>query len=171
MLSARTNVETQIEGLETGADVYMVKPFNIDHLKAQILRLISFKQTIHSRYQNDTSLIPQGSFTTKIDEEFMKKVMEFIEQHLTNSDLNVDQLAQHLSLSKIQTYRKIKAISGMSIVEFIRSIRLKKAAQMIREGKLNISEIAFETGFSTPSYFSKCFHDQFGKTPSEYAAG
>lgn len=171
MLSARTNIETQIEGLETGADVYMVKPFNIDHLKAQILRLISFKQTIHSRYQNDTSLIPQGSFTTKIDEEFMKKVMEFIEQHLTNSDLNVDQLAQHLSLSKIQTYRKIKAISGMSIVEFIRSIRLKKAAQMIREGKLNISEIAFETGFSTPSYFSKCFHDQFGKTPSEYATG
>jgi AraC-like DNA-binding protein len=80
-------------------------------------------------------------------------------------------LAQHLSLSKIQTYRKIKAISGMSIVEFIRSIRLKKAAQMIREGKLNISEIAFETGFSTPSYFSKCFHDQFGKTPSEYATG
>lgn len=171
MLSARTNIETQIEGLETGADVYMVKPFNIDHLKAQILRLISFKQTIHSRYQSETSLIPQGSFSTKIDEEFMKKVMIFIEENLTNSDLNVDQLAQHLSLSKIQTYRKIKAISGMSIVEFIRSIRLKKAAQMIREGQLNISEIAFETGFSTPSYFSKCFHDQFGKTPSEYAAG
>ncbi|HEX2935400.1 MAG TPA: two-component regulator propeller domain-containing protein [Bacteroidales bacterium] len=169
MLSARTNIETQIEGLETGADVYMVKPFNIDHLKAQILRLINFKQTIHSRYQNETTLIPQGSFTTKIDEEFMKKVMNFIEKNLINSDLNVDQLAQYLALSKVQTYRKIKAISGMSIVEFIRSIRLKKAAQMIREGQLNISEIAFETGFSTPSYFSKCFHDQFGKTPSEYA--
>jgi transcriptional regulator GlxA family with amidase domain len=83
--------------------------------------------------------------------------------------LNVDQLANCVSLSKVQTYRKVKAISGLSIVEFIRTVRLKKASQLILEDRLNFSEIAFTTGFSTPSYFSKCFHDHFGKTPSEFA--
>jgi transcriptional regulator GlxA family with amidase domain len=88
---------------------------------------------------------------------------------MTDSDLNVDQLANCVSLSKVQTYRKVKAISGLSIVEFIRTVRLKKASQLILEDHLNFSEIAFATGFSTPSYFSKCFHDHFGKTPSEFA--
>jgi signal transduction histidine kinase/ligand-binding sensor domain-containing protein/DNA-binding response OmpR family regulator len=170
ILSAKTTVENQIEGLEMGADVYMIKPFNIDHLKAQILRLISFKEAIYSRYVNETALIPPGALTTKLDEEFMQKVVHFIEENLTNSDLSVDQLANCVSLSKVQTYRKIKAISGLSIVEFIRTIRLKKAANMVLEGRFNFAEIAFETGFSTPSYFSKCFHDHFGKTPSEFAS-
>jgi signal transduction histidine kinase/ligand-binding sensor domain-containing protein/DNA-binding response OmpR family regulator len=169
ILSAKTNIEHQIEGLTVGADVYMVKPFNMDYLKAQILRLINLKQTIYSRYINDTALIPQGALPTKLDDEFMQKITAFIENNLTNSDLSVDQLANCVSLSKVQTYRKVKAISGLSIVEFIRTIRLKKASIMILEGRLNFSEIAFETGFSTPSYFSKCFHDHFGKTPSEYA--
>ncbi|RPJ70916.1 MAG: DNA-binding response regulator, partial [Alphaproteobacteria bacterium] len=170
ILSAKTSVENQIEGLEMGADVYMIKPFNLDHLKAQILSLISFKEANYSRYIKETALIPPGALNTKLDEEFMQKVMMFIEKNLSNSDLSVDQLANCVSFSKVQTYRKIKAISGLSIVEFIRTIRLKKAANMIREGRKNFSEIAFETGFSTPSYFSKCFHDHFGKTPSEFAS-
>ncbi|MFN8257077.1 MAG: two-component regulator propeller domain-containing protein [Bacteroidales bacterium] len=170
ILSAKTSVNQQIEGLEMGADVYMVKPFNIDHLKAQVLRLISFKQEIYSRYLKETTLIPNGSLTNKLDEEFMQKVMSFIEENLTNSNLSVDQLANCVHLSKVQTYRKVKAISGLSAVEFIRTVRLKKAAQLIMEGNLNFSEIAFESGFSTPSYFSKCFHDHFGKTPSEFAS-
>ncbi len=171
ILSAKASVENQIEGLEMGADVYMVKPFNIDHLKAQLLRLISFKEAIYSRYKNETSLIPQDTLSNKLDENFMQKVMTFIEKNITDTNLSVDQLANCVSLSRVQTYRKIKAISGLSIVEFIRTIRLKKAAQMVMEGLLSISEIAFETGFSTPSYFSKCFHDHFGKTPSEFASG
>jgi AraC-like DNA-binding protein len=100
----------------------------------------------------------------------MKKVIAFIEKNFTNTDLNVDQLASCVSLSKVQTYRKVKAISGQSIVEFIRTIRLKKAAELILERKLSFTEIAYETGFSSPSYFTKCFHDHFGKTPSEYAS-
>jgi signal transduction histidine kinase/ligand-binding sensor domain-containing protein/DNA-binding response OmpR family regulator len=169
ILSAKTDINQQIEGLEMGADVYMIKPFNIDHLKAQILRLINFKQAIYSRYLKETNLIPQETMSNKLDEEFMQKIMSFIDDNLADSDLSVDQLANCVSLSKVQTYRKVKAISGLSIVEFIRTVRLKKAAQLILEGRLNFSEIAFETGFSTPSYFSKCFHDHFGKTPSEYA--
>jgi Signal transduction histidine kinase len=169
ILSAKTTVNEQIEGLEMGADVYMIKPFSMEHLKTQIIRLIHFKESVYSRYLNGTTLIPQGGTTTSLDEEFMKKIIDFIEKHLTNTDLNVDQLAASVSLSKVQTYRKIKAISGQSIVEFIRTVRLKKAAGLISERNLSFAEIAYETGFSSPSYFTKCFHDHFGKTPSEYA--
>lgn len=170
ILSAKTNINEQIEGLEKGADVYMIKPFNVDILKVQVQRLISLKQSIYSKYLKETTLIPPDSVTNKLDDDFMKRVLAFIEDNLTNSDLSVDQLANCVSLSKVQTYRKVKAISGLSIVEFIRTVRLKKAAQLILEGHLNFSEISFETGFSTPSYFSKCFHDHFGKTPSEFAS-
>lgn len=169
ILSAKTSVPQQIEGLEMGADVYMVKPFNVDILKVQIQRLINLKQTIYSKFLKETTLIPQDAVTNGLDDDFMKRALTFIEENLTNSNLNVDQLANCVYLSKVQTYRKIKAISGLSIVEFIRTVRLKKAAQLVLEGRLNFSEIAFETGFSSPSYFSKCFHDHFGKTPSEFA--
>jgi signal transduction histidine kinase/ligand-binding sensor domain-containing protein/AraC-like DNA-binding protein len=169
ILSAKTNVAEQIEGLEMGADVYMIKPFNIDQLKIQILRLIHFKETIYSRYLKETTLIPQGALSTRLDEEFMKKIIDFIEENLTNVGLNIEQLANCVSLSKVQVYRKVKAISGMPAVEFIRTIRLKKAAQMILGKRLNLTEIAFETGFSSQSYFSKCFHDHFGKSPSDFA--
>jgi signal transduction histidine kinase/ligand-binding sensor domain-containing protein/DNA-binding response OmpR family regulator len=170
ILSAKTETSQQIEGLEMGADVYMIKPFNIDILKVQVQRLISFKQAIYSKYLKETTLIPQDSGTNKLDDYFIRKVLAFIEENLTDSNLNVDQLANCVSLSKVQTYRKVKAISGLSIVEFIRTVRLKKASQLILEDRLNFSEIAFTTGFSTPSYFSKCFHDHFGKTPSEFAS-
>jgi signal transduction histidine kinase/ligand-binding sensor domain-containing protein/DNA-binding response OmpR family regulator len=170
ILSAKTGINEQIEGLEMGADVYMIKPFNIDILKVQVQRLISFKQAIYSKYLKETTLIPEETGTNKLDDDFIRKVLVFIEENLTDSDLNVDQLANCVSLSKVQTYRKVKAISGLSIVEFIRTVRLKKASQLILEARLNFSEIAFTTGFSTPSYFSKCFHDHFGKTPSEFAS-
>jgi len=169
ILSAKTGVDQQIEGLEMGADVYMIKPFNIDILKVQVQRLISFKQAVYSKYLKETTLIPQDSGTSKLDEDFIRKVLTFIEENMTDSDLNVDQLANCVSFSKVQTYRKVKAISGLSIVEFIRTVRLRKASQLILEDRLNFSEIAFTTGFSTPSYFSKCFHDHFGMTPSEFA--
>jgi DNA-binding response OmpR family regulator len=169
ILSAKTAINQQIEGLEMGADVYMIKPFNIDILKVQVQRLISFKQAVYSKYLKETTLIPQDSGTSKLDDDFIRKVLTFIEENMTDSDLNVDQLANCVSLSKVQTYRKVKAISGLSIVEFIRTVRLKKASHLILENRLNFSEIAFSTGFSTPSYFSKCFHDHFGKTPSEFA--
>jgi DNA-binding response OmpR family regulator len=169
ILSAKTGINEQIEGLEMGADVYMIKPFNMEVLKVQVQRLISFKQAVYSKYLKETTLIPQDSGTSKLDDDFIRKVLAFIEENMTDSDLNVDQLANCVSLSKVQTYRKVKAISGLSIVEFIRTVRLKKASQLILEDRLNFSEIAFTTGFSTPSYFSKCFHDHFGKTPSEFA--
>ncbi len=170
MLSAKARIEEQIGGLETGADVYMVKPFNIDHLKVQINNLISLEKAIYNRHLEAATHVPAEAMPGKLDSEFLRKITHYIEENMINSDLSVDQLAQCASLSKVQTYRKIKALSGLSIVEFIRTIRLNKAARLIRENQLTFSEISFETGFSSPSYFSKCFHDQFGQSPSEYSA-
>ncbi len=127
ILSAKTGTNQQIEGLEMGADVYMIKPFNIDILKVQAQRLIKFKQAIYSKYLKENTLIPQDSGTNKLDDEFIRKVLAFIEENLTDSDLNVDQLANCVSLSKVQTYRKVKAISGLSIVEFIRTRQTKES--------------------------------------------
>jgi signal transduction histidine kinase/ligand-binding sensor domain-containing protein/DNA-binding response OmpR family regulator len=168
VLSAKTNIAQQIEGLEMGADVYMIKPFSIEHLKIQILRLINFKENIYSRYLKDNTIVPQGTVFTKLDEEFMKKVLAYIEANLSDAGLNVDQIANCVSLSKVQTYRKTKAITGLSIVEFIRTVRLKKAAELVIEKRLNFTEIAFETGFSSLSYFTRCFHDHYGKSPTEF---
>jgi signal transduction histidine kinase/ligand-binding sensor domain-containing protein/CheY-like chemotaxis protein/AraC-like DNA-binding protein len=168
ILSAKATIDQQIEGLGMGADVYLPKPFNIDHLKTQVLRLIHLRQTIYKRFLKETTIMPNDAVINKIDEAFMQRVTAFIDNNLNNSDLNVEQLAQYLGLSRIQTYRKIKAISGLSAVEVIRTVRLKAAAKLILEGQLNFTEIAFETGFSSPSYFAKCFNDHFKKTPSEY---
>lgn len=168
ILSAKTKVSEQIEGLEMGADVYMLKPFNMEHLKVQIVRLINFKEKIYSRFLGEKEVIPQGAFTSKLDEEFMNKITSFLDVNLSDSNLGVDQLANCVTLSKVQTYRKVKAITGLTVVEFIRAIRLKKAAQLVLDRKLSFSEIAYETGFSSPSYFTRCFHEHFGKTPSEY---
>lgn len=169
ILSAKTKIAEQIEGLEMGADVYMVKPFNMEHLKVQIVRLVQFKEKLYSRYLKENSIIPEGALITKLDEEFMNKIVAFLDSNLSNTNLAVEDLAHCVGLSKVQAYRKVKAITGLTVVEFIRAIRLKKAARLVVERKMSFSEISFETGFSSPSYFTRCFHDHFGKSPSEYA--
>lgn len=170
VLSAKTDIEQQIEGLEKGADVYIMKPFKIEYLRTQVRSLLHLKENIHTRFLQENTLIPQGALNTKIDEIFFNKVLKYIEDNLSNSELNVIQLASHVSLSKVQLYRKLKAISGQSANEFIRTVRLKRAAQMMLKEEYSIFEIALETGFTNSSYFAKCFRNHFGKNPSEFVA-
>jgi signal transduction histidine kinase/ligand-binding sensor domain-containing protein/CheY-like chemotaxis protein/AraC-like DNA-binding protein len=171
LLSARTDINQQIEGLETGADVYITKPFNIFYLRTQIIRLINFKEIIYQRYLKENTLVPHESINSELDKEFIQKVISFIEENITDPHLNIEQLARHVCLSHAQTYRKIKAISGMPIVKFIRTARLKKAAHLVVDKKLNFTEIAYETGFSSLSYFTQCFREHFGKSPTEFVSG
>jgi signal transduction histidine kinase/ligand-binding sensor domain-containing protein/DNA-binding response OmpR family regulator len=169
LLTAKAEIESQIEGLEVGADVYLTKPFNVRFLEAQILRLIESRENVYKKFAKENHFLPGEIAKSTIDQEFLNKVLEFIEKNIAEPELNVEQLSSNVALSRIQVYRKIKAISGQSPVEFIRTIRLKKAATLIMENKLNYSEIAFETGFATASYFTRCFKEHFGKTPTEYA--
>lgn len=170
VLSAKAAPDQQAEGLDAGANIYMVKPFHIQVLKNQVEQLIQLKETIYRKFVKTSELIPNEVLANDLDKQFIEKILHYIESNLANPNLSVDELAHHAFLSKVQLYRKIKAMTGMSVIEFITSIRLKTAARMILEKRLSFAQIAYETGFSSPSYFTKCFREHFGKTPSEYLA-
>jgi YesN/AraC family two-component response regulator len=170
ILSARPNPEHQIEGLDAGANTYLVKPFHIQVLKNQVEQLIQLKETIYRKFIKATDLLPGEVLNNDLDKQFLEKVLDYIEANLSNPNLSVDELASQVFLSKVQLYRKIKAITGMSVIEFITSIRLRKAARLIVEKQMSFAQIAYETGFSSPSYFTKCFREHYGKTPREYIA-
>ncbi len=170
IISAKASHKNQVEGLEAGANLYLVKPFHMEVLKNQVDRLIQLKENIYKKIVKESDIVPPDIAQNEIDKQFMDKVVDYIHMHISDKNLNVDAIASHLCISNIQLYRKIKAITGLSVVEFILSVRLKTAAKLIQEQKYSFSEIAYETGFSSPSYFTKCFRQYFGKTPSEYAS-
>jgi ligand-binding sensor domain-containing protein/signal transduction histidine kinase/DNA-binding response OmpR family regulator len=168
LLSARTNVESKIEGLDVGADSYIEKPFSFDYLKAQINSLIRNRERLLKKFAN-SPFVPYGSIANnKKDEEFLNKLNKEIEASLTDPDYSIEQLTKALSVSRSNLQRKIKGISGMTPNDYIRVFKLKKAARLIIEDKYRINEICYLAGFNNPSYFSKCFHKQFGKLPSEF---
>lgn len=169
LLTARTSYDQKIEGLETGADSYIPKPFNEKHLQVRVKSLIEGRQKIRRHYQND----PLSTFTSEnkisqLDANFLKKCTAIIEKHLTETEYSVEQLSAEVGLSRVHVYRKIKHLTGLSVSEFVRNIKLKKAAVLLVESGKTVAEIAYDMGFSSPSYFSKCFKDLFKVTPSEY---
>jgi signal transduction histidine kinase/ligand-binding sensor domain-containing protein/DNA-binding response OmpR family regulator len=168
LLSARTNVETKIEGLDVGADSYIEKPFSVDYLKAQIHSLIRNRERLLEKFAN-SPFVPYGSIANnKKDEEFLNELNDEIEHNMTNADYSINHLANAMSMSRSNLQRKIKGISGMTPNDYIRVYKLKKAARLIIENEYRINEICYLVGFNNASYFSKCFHKQFGKLPSEF---
>lgn len=169
LLTALSTHEQKIEGLETGADSYIGKPFNKKHLQVRVKQLIESRQKIRRHYQQD--ILSQFSSTSKIsklDQDFLKKCSAIIDKHITESEYGVEQLSVEVGLSRVHVYRKIKHLTGLSVSEFIRNLKLKKAVALLSDSGKSVAEIAYETGFSSPSYFSKCFKDLFNQTPSEY---
>tara|TARA_R110002049_G_scaffold9462_1_gene48214 strand:- start:17461 stop:21630 length:4170 start_codon:yes stop_codon:yes gene_type:complete len=166
MLTAKTTIENRMEGIENGADAYMVKPFDMGLLKLRLSQLITSRQLIFNKYFNVISDVETNN-TTSMDKEFIEKVLSYINESIGDPDLNVESLASQLNLSRSQFYRKIKALTNQTANEFIRNIRLLKAKQMIEMGNSNISEVCYKVGFSSPSYFTKCFKSYFGILPKE----
>ena len=166
MLTAKTTIENRMEGIENGADAYMVKPFDMGLLKLRLSQLITSRQLIFNKYFNVISDVENNN-TTSMDKEFIEKVLSYINERIGDPDLNVESLASQLNLSRSQFYRKIKALTNQTANEFIRNIRLLKAKQMIEMGNSNISEVCYNVGFSSPSYFTKCFKSYFGILPKE----
>ncbi|ARV14668.1 hybrid sensor histidine kinase/response regulator transcription factor [Polaribacter sp. SA4-12] len=167
MLTARTTIENRIEGIENGADAYMVKPFDLKLLKLRLSQLITSRQLIFDKFFGAISGADDKVNSSSIDKEFIKKLLDYINKNISDSNLSVEELASQLKLSRSQLYRKIKAITGQTVNEFIRKIRLERAKQILDAGSANISEACFSVGFSSPSYFSKCFKAHFGVLPSE----
>ena len=168
LLSARSEVEHYIEGLESGADDYISKPFNITLLEVKAKSLIENRRKLRTLYSQSLVPVPRELTTTRPDEAFLQKTMNIIEQNLSNPDFTVQQLALRMNVSRSLLHKKLTAIADLSAGNFITSLRLKKSALLLVEGKMNISEIAYAVGFNDPKYFSRCFRKQFGMCPSEY---
>lgn len=171
LLTARTPLIFKIEGLETGADDYITKPFNLNVLETRIWNLLDSRQKLRERYRKEICLQPHNVAITSPDEKFLEKVMSFIELNISESNLSVEELSKEVNMSRVTLYRKIKGLTNQTAVEFIRSIRLKRAAQLLEQNKFNISEVSYMVGFMDVDYFRRCFKEQFGNTPKEYANG
>lgn len=168
LLTAKTNIQSRIEGLESGADAYIEKPFSLEYLYAQIENLLNNRKKLHEAFAN-SPLIHAGSIAlNKADEQFLNKLNDVITKNISNLDFNVDRLAEELCMSRSSLLRKIKGVSEISPNDFIRLIRLKKAAEILNEGLYKVNEVCFLVGFSSASYFSKAFLKQFGVLPKDF---
>lgn len=170
LLTARTPHIYKIEGFETGADDYITKPFHADVLESRVWNLLDSRQKLRERYRQEISLQPQDISLSSPDQQFLNKVMDFIERNMMEPSLSVEELGKEVGISRVTLYRKIKALTNQTAIEFIRTIRLKRAAQLLEKNNYNVSEVAYIVGFSDIDYFRRCFKEQFGHTPKEYAA-
>jgi signal transduction histidine kinase/ligand-binding sensor domain-containing protein/DNA-binding response OmpR family regulator len=168
LLTARADSGSQLKGIETGADSFIPKPFNIKLLSLTIKNLIESREKLRQLFINNQFPNPREITTNSKDAEFLEKLIKHVEDHIGDSELNVNNLAQTLAMSRSTFFRKIKAITGNTGKEFVDTIRLKKAAQLLLNSGMNISEVAYTIGHSNPQYFSKCFKAYFKMSPSEY---
>lgn len=167
MLTAKAQTDDWLAGLDAGADAYINKPFNIKIVRSQLKQLIANRQKLFTKYFQELSTADLKLNSSSIDKKFIAKVINYIYQNISDPKLNVENLAEELSLSRSQLYRKIKALTGQTANEFIRKIRLEKAKELLENGEESVSEVGYKVGFSTPSYFTRCFKSEFGKLPTE----
>jgi len=168
MLTAKATVESRIEGLETGADAYMTKPFNMQELQTRLKSLIEQRKKLRERFSKETELGPSDIAVTSVDEKFLNKAIQIIEENLGDCDFDVTAMTGEIGMSRMQLFRKLKALTNQTPSEFIRTIRLKRAAQLLKKNFGNVAEITYEVGFNNLSYFAKCFRELYGVSPSEY---
>lgn len=166
LLTARQAVEAKVEGLTIGADDYVTKPFNVEILILRMRKLIDWSKKRRKKALIDPE--PAEIAITSMDEKLVESAIKYVEANISRCDLSVEELSQALGMSRVHLYKKLSQITGKSPVEFIRVIRLKRAAQLLRESQQNVSEIAYQLGFNNPKYFSKYFKEEFGVLPSVY---
>lgn len=182
LLTAKSNIESKVEGMNQGADDYITKPFSAAYLKARIFNLLEQRKKLQALYC--ASLLPTSSeqqtteptqpekesapFLSPNDRKFMDKVLETIEKNLDNGELMVEDIAAEVNMSRSVFFKKLKTLTGLSPIEFLREIRMKRAAQLIETEEYNMAQIAYMVGVNDSHYFSKCFKQQYGITPTEY---
>jgi signal transduction histidine kinase/ligand-binding sensor domain-containing protein/DNA-binding response OmpR family regulator len=168
MLTAKADMGSKVKGLETGADAYLTKPFEAIELKIRIKNLIDQRQALRERFQKEFNLIPADLDISSMDRQFLQGAIQIISDKMDDPDFKVDMFSQKIFMSRQQLNRKLKALTGRTAVEFVRLIRLKRAAVLLKNNHASITEIAYQVGFSNPSHFSRSFHDEFGKTPTAF---
>ncbi|MCW8805338.1 MAG: response regulator [Ignavibacteriaceae bacterium] len=168
LLTAKASIESKIEGLEIGADDYLTKPFDSRELFTRIKNLLEQRKRLRDKYNKDSGAFTEASNLNKADQEFLNKFLELIENNLDKTNFGTEQLAKELFVSRTQLHRKILTITGQAPGEFIRIIKLKRAAKILLDGKLSVTQVAYEIGFSSPAQFTRAFAKQFNCVPSEY---
>jgi DNA-binding response OmpR family regulator len=168
LLTARSNSESEIAGIESGADSYIIKPFKWKHVSAVVKNLLESRSRLKDKFAEQPFTTGTSLTTNSRDRKFMERVIEIIEERITDSQLSVEELSKDMNMSRSSLHKKLKSLSGYVPNEFIRLIRLKHAAKLILSNEYSISEISYMSGFNSHSYFSKCFVNQFKIPPSEF---
>lgn len=168
LLTAKTNIQSKIEGMELGADAYIEKPFSVEFLQACASNLIQNREKLRRTFAQSPFVAANTMALTKADEEFIKRLNEVIQANLSNPEFSMEDMADGMNMSRSNFYRKIKGVLDLSPNEYLRLERLKHAAQLLKEGECRINEICYTVGFNSPSYFSKCFQKQFGVSPKDF---
>lgn len=168
LLTALSSKQHTIEGLTSGADDYITKPFDISILQTKIENLLSLRNSMRKKYAGELIISPTNVTVTSHDEVFLHNAVEVVEKNIGDTELDIETFAKQMGVSRMQIYRKLSALTGMTIKEFIRDIRLKRAVQLLDQKSLNVSEVAYAVGFKDLSHFRKCFREKFGMNASEY---
>lgn len=168
LLTARDTTEHHVEGMDKGADDYITKPFHSRLLLLKIRNLLTVREKLKEKYQKLVTLEPRHEEVEDPDNKFLQQLTRILDDNINDADFNVAKLVTEIGMSRPVLFRKVKILTGMSVIDLIRSTRLKKAEMLLRQKKMSISEVAFTVGFNDPKYFSKSFHAQFGTTPSKY---
>lgn len=170
LITAKASQENKLEGLEIGADDYLIKPFDEKELIIRIKNLISIREQLQMKYQQEVWLKPKEVKISSVHQKFLESIKEVIEKNIDNHQFGVEDLGDEIAMSRTQLYRKLKALTDQPATTFIRNYRLHRAAELLKKEANNVTEIAYQVGFSSQTYFSTCFLELFGCAPSEYAS-
>lgn len=169
LLTAKAENEHVLHGLEIGADDYIAKPFDSVELRLKVKNQVDTRKKFANQLVNHSSKAELKKLTfNSADKRFLEKLLNIVEEHMSDSTFNNTLLCDELGMRRAQLYRKVKALTGKSVHEYIRIVRLNEASKLLLDRGLNITEVMYKVGFNSHSYFTKCFKDQFGKIPSEY---
>jgi DNA-binding response OmpR family regulator len=171
LLTAMGSEEKQLEGLKAGVNDYITKPFTFEILASRIRNLLTQQKLLQKRFHKQIEVNPAEVTVTSVDEKFLQQALEIVEKQLDNPDFSVEDFSQAMFMNRVTLYRKVLSITGKTPLEFIRSIRLKRAAQLLEKSGKTVAEVAYEVGFNNPKHFTKFFKEEFKVTPSQYVAG